>query len=339
MKFGIFDHLDQRDQPLASFYEERLKFVEAADEYGITGYHVAEHHWNPVGMAPLPGVFLSSVAQRTKRIRFGPMGYALAFHNPLILAEEICMLDHLSGGRFDLGVGRGISPWEMQMFGLTLPESRDLFKESFELMLQCLTSERVTHRGHRYQYYDVPMLLKPLQQPHPPIWYPSTSPVMRDYLAQRGMNLINGWAASSRIKQAVSDYRVAWEKYRADPLRTGAPKDPIIGSTRQVVIADSDAEAQKIAETARDRWYKNLEHLSETFGHRTIFVPAEFNAAERSGGIIAGSPDTVRKKLTEHIQETGVNYVLLQIAFGDQSHQDEMRTLRLFATEVMPTIQ
>jgi alkanesulfonate monooxygenase SsuD/methylene tetrahydromethanopterin reductase-like flavin-dependent oxidoreductase (luciferase family) len=337
MKFGIFDHLDQRDQPLGEFYKERLNFVEAADNFGITGYHAAEHHWNPVGMAPLPGVFLSSVAQRTKQIRFGPMGYALAFHNPLILAEEVCMLDHLSGGRFDLGIGRGISPWEMQMFGVTLPASRDIFRESFELLLQCLTSEQVTHRGHRYQYYDVPMLLKPLQKPYPPIWYPSTSPVMRDYIAQHGMNLINGWAPSARIKQAVSEYREAWERHRGDPLRAGAPDEPIVGSTRQIVIAGSDAEARDIARSARNRWYKNLEHLSEIFGHRTIFVPAEFDVAERMGGIIAGTPDIVRSRLAEHIEETGVNYVLLQIAFGDQTHEDEMRTLKLFAAEVMPS--
>src|SRR5215472_3103586 len=106
MRVGIFDHLDRSDVKLTQFYEERLQLIEAADELGIDSYHLAEHHWNPVGMAPLPGVFLGAAATRTKRIRLGPLAYALAFHNPLILAEEVCMLDHLSGGRFDLGVGR-----------------------------------------------------------------------------------------------------------------------------------------------------------------------------------------------------------------------------------------
>ena len=227
MKFGIFDHLDRRDQPLGQFYEERLQLVEAADELGITSYHTAEHHWNPVGMAPLPGIFLSSAAQRTKRIRLGPMGYALAFHNPLLLAEEICMLDHLSGGRLDLGVGRGISPWEMQIFGVTLPESRDLFRETFELMLQCLTSERVTHRGQCYQYYDVPMEIRPLQEPCPPLWYPSTSPIMRDYIARHGMHLVTGWAPSARVKQAVDHYREVWQQHKDDPLRTQNQPSPL----------------------------------------------------------------------------------------------------------------
>jgi alkanesulfonate monooxygenase SsuD/methylene tetrahydromethanopterin reductase-like flavin-dependent oxidoreductase (luciferase family) len=87
MKFGIFDHLDRGDAPLTQFYEERIQLVEEAERLGIASYHLAEHHWNPVGMAPLPGVFLGAVATRTKTIRVGPLAYALAFHNPLILAE------------------------------------------------------------------------------------------------------------------------------------------------------------------------------------------------------------------------------------------------------------
>jgi alkanesulfonate monooxygenase SsuD/methylene tetrahydromethanopterin reductase-like flavin-dependent oxidoreductase (luciferase family) len=336
MKFGIFDHLDRRDEPLNQFYEERLRLVEAADEFGITGYHTAEHHWNPVGMAPAPGVFLSAVAQRTKRIRFGPMGYALAFHNPLILAEEICMLDHLSDGRFDLGIGRGISPWEMQMFGVTLPESRDLFRETFEIILQCLTSERVTHRGQRYQYYDIPMELRPLQEPYPPLWYPSTSPAERDYIARHGMHLVTGWAPTARVKQAADDYREIWEQHKNDPLRAHSPAQPTIGSVRHVVIAETDTKAREIAAPARDCWYKNLEHLGNMFGHRTMFVPEDYETAARMGGVVAGSPETVRAQLAEHIELSGINYLILQLAFGDQTHADEMRTLNLFANEVMP---
>ena len=338
MKFGIFDHLDRRDQPLGQFYEERLRLVAAADEIGIAGYHTAEHHWNPVGMAPAPGVFLSAVAQRTERIRLGPMGYALAFHNPLILAEEICMLDHLSDGRLDLGIGRGISPWELQMFGVTLPESRDLFRETFEILLQCFTSERVTHRGRYYQYYDVPMELRPLQAPYPPLWYPSVSPAMRDYVARHGMHLMTGWAPSARIRQVADSNREVWEQHKDDPLRARSPAEPYIGSVRQVVIAETDAEAREIAAPARDRWYANLEHLSETFGHRTMFAPEDYDEAERMGSIIAGSPDTVRARLAEHIEETGIDYLLLQLAFGSQTHEDEMRTLGHSAPPAEPSL-
>ena len=112
MKVGVFDHLDRNDRPLHAFYEERLKIVEAYDRGGFYAYHTAEHHATPLGLAASPSVFLAAVAQRTQRLRFGPLVYTLPLHHPLRVVEEICMLDQISRGRFELGVGRGISPIE-----------------------------------------------------------------------------------------------------------------------------------------------------------------------------------------------------------------------------------
>src|SRR5579875_3685770 len=111
MEFGIFDHVDRNGLPLAEFYETRLKLVEAYDRHGFFGYHVAEHHATPLGLAPSPSLYLSAVAQRTARLRFGPLVYLLPFYHPLRLIEEICMLDQMSRGRLQIGVGRGISPF------------------------------------------------------------------------------------------------------------------------------------------------------------------------------------------------------------------------------------
>ena len=99
LEFGVFDHLDRSDLPLRDYYEQRLKVIEAFDRGGFYAYHVAEHHFTPLGMAPSPSVFLSAIAQRTKRLRFGTFVYALPVHHPLRVMEEICMLDHMSGGR------------------------------------------------------------------------------------------------------------------------------------------------------------------------------------------------------------------------------------------------
>ncbi len=123
LEIGIFDHVDRGSAPLRQFYEERLRAVEAFDRLGFYSYHIAEHHFTPLGMAASPGIFLSAVAQRTRRLRFGPMVYCLPLYHPLRLAEEVCMLDQMSGGRLDLGVGRGISPLESRTYGeMTLPE-------------------------------------------------------------------------------------------------------------------------------------------------------------------------------------------------------------------------
>ena len=116
MEFGIFDHLDRTGASLADYYENRLKIVEAYDRAGFYAYHLAEHHATPLGMAPSPSVFLAAVAQRTRRLRFGPMVYAVPLYHPLRLIEEICMLDQMSGGRLELGFGRGASPIELDLF-------------------------------------------------------------------------------------------------------------------------------------------------------------------------------------------------------------------------------
>ena len=338
MKFAIFDHLDRNDEPLGKFYDERLALVQRADAAGLTGYHIAEHHWNPVGMAPRPGVFIGAAAKLTKRIRLGPLAYALSFHNPMIIAEEICMLDHLTGGRFDLGVGRGISPWELALFGIPLPETRDLFRESMEVLLQYFTSDVVNHRGKRWQFYDVPVEIKPLQKPFPPLWYGSTSGVTRDLLASLGASVVGGWAPSARIRQQVDAYREAWDKNKAAPHRAGAPAEPTVGSVRMVVIADSDAEAEAAARPAHDRWYKSLEKLGNSFGFRALFLAPDYDLAKRAGYVIAGTPDTVKAALTRHIEEAGINYLCLQLAFGVLSHAQAVRTVDAFAKEVMPAL-
>ena len=337
MKFGIFDHLDRKDLPLARFYEERLKFVSAADRLGLASYHIAEHHCSPAGMAPRPSVFLSAVAQRTKRIRLGPMAYALANYDPLILAEEICMLDHLSNGRVDIGVGRGVSPWELMIFGINAPESKDIFRESMEVILKAFTQDVVDHRTDRFRYYDAPMEIKPLQAPYPPLWYPTSHPGSRDYAAAHGMHLVAGWAPNPRIKQILDLYREAWERHGNAPLRAITPyKEPYLGSVRHVVVAETDDDAIRIARESRDGWVRRLEELPETFGFSGVFLTNDFDAARKGGSVIAGTPDTVREEMARHIDETGVNYVLCQFAFGNIAHEAEMRSLKLFATEVMP---
>ena len=118
MDLGIFDHLDRREVALDELYESRLRLLEKYDAAGFYSYHLAEHHATPLGLAPVPGIFLAAATQRTRKIRLGPCVYCLPLYDPLRLIEEVCMLDQLSRGRFDFGVGRGIVPYEMAYFNL-----------------------------------------------------------------------------------------------------------------------------------------------------------------------------------------------------------------------------
>src|SRR5580698_9994277 len=134
MKFGIFDHMDRAGSLLGRQFEDRLKLIELYEKSGFHAYHVAEHHATPLGMAPSPSVFLAAVAQRTIRLRFGPMVYALPLYHPLRMIEEICMLDQLSGGRLDIGFGRGASPVELRFFGEDPEEAQSTYAEALELI-------------------------------------------------------------------------------------------------------------------------------------------------------------------------------------------------------------
>jgi alkanesulfonate monooxygenase SsuD/methylene tetrahydromethanopterin reductase-like flavin-dependent oxidoreductase (luciferase family) len=170
--FGLFDWIDRGDAPLQQLYEERLRLLEAADAAGFFAYHLAEHHATPLGLASSPGLFLAAAAQRTRRIRLGPLVYLLPLYNPLRLVEEICMLDHLSGGRLEVGIGRGVSPYELQHFGVDEADARSMFDEALAVLVAGLTHERLTFAGRHLRYEDVPMELRPLQRPYPPLWYP-----------------------------------------------------------------------------------------------------------------------------------------------------------------------
>src|SRR5262249_39074440 len=114
MKIGLFDHVEHGKRPLATLFDERLAFVKAADEAGIYGLHVADHHATPLNMVPVPGVYLGAAARVTERMRLGPLVYLLPLYSPLRLIEEICILDHLSHGRLEVGIGRGVSPFELK---------------------------------------------------------------------------------------------------------------------------------------------------------------------------------------------------------------------------------
>ena len=147
MEFGVFDHLDRNDLPLREYYEQRLKVIEAFDRSGFYAYHVAEHHFTPLGMAPSPSVFLSAIAQRTKRLRFGTFVYALPVHHPLRVLEEICMLDHMSGGRLEIGFGRGSVPFEISYYGQNAEERQQIYAERLELILKAFTVKTLTGRA------------------------------------------------------------------------------------------------------------------------------------------------------------------------------------------------
>src|ERR1700693_776159 len=190
MEFGVFDHLDRYDVPLHDYYEARLKLIELYETAGFYASHLAEHHPTPLGMAPSPSVFLAAVAQRTRRLRFGPMVYALPLYHPLRLIEEICMLDQMSGGRLDIGFGRRASPIELGYFGQDPQKAQAIYPEGGEVGIKGMTEKTLSFAGEHFRFDKVPMEIPPLQKPHPPVWYGVHSPDAAERAARRGLDTV-----------------------------------------------------------------------------------------------------------------------------------------------------
>lgn len=330
LAFGVFDHLDNKNVPLQQLYEERLQLIEHYDRHGMFAYHLAEHHGTPLGMAPSPGLFLSAVAQRTKNLRFGPLVYVLPLYHPMRLACEVCMLDHLSGGRLELGVGKGISAFEVALFNLSHLETQESFEEALELLTAALTSSRVRQRGQFFKVPGFPMVLKPLQQPHPPLWYGVGSASGAIWAANHHANIVSN-ASCEPTREAVSAYLQATEK---TPLQGG--RAPKMGIARHLLVAETDSEAERIASRAIAAWYSNLSALWRANGGLPTRYSADLGAMKRMDLLVCGSPATVRAEVERQIAATGCNYFVARFAYGDLSLQESLRSFDLFATEVIP---
>jgi alkanesulfonate monooxygenase SsuD/methylene tetrahydromethanopterin reductase-like flavin-dependent oxidoreductase (luciferase family) len=331
MKFGVFDHMDDAGVPLGQLYADRLALTEAYYRAGIWGYHIAEHHSTPLGCAASPSLFLAQVAQRTKNLRFGPLVYLLPFYHPLRLIEEICMLDHMSGGRFLLGIGRGVSPFETRAYGLDFAQTGELYHEAFQLILKGLATDELTFEGKHYQYRNVPMVLRPLQRPHPPLWYGTTIPDNADWPAANDVNIV-----SIALRPAV---RSITDRYRAVRTKLGKKEGPLLGVARHVVVAETDAAARKIAQRAYPRWRESFRWLFQRHGAEPRIAglyPLTFDELAALDNGVAGSPATVRDFIGKEIEASGANYLLSWFAFGDMTHRESLTSIELFAREVMP---
>jgi alkanesulfonate monooxygenase SsuD/methylene tetrahydromethanopterin reductase-like flavin-dependent oxidoreductase (luciferase family) len=172
IEFGIFDHVTRPPGvALDALYEGRIALLRKADAAGFRGYHLAEHHGHALSATPSQAVFLGAVARETERLRLGMLVACLPLHHPIRLVEEICMLDQLSGGRLDLGVGRGISPFEHRLFGHDPDESRDRFGELLPMVVQGLGTGRMDSAGSAlHDFPEIELPVEPVQRPYPPMW-------------------------------------------------------------------------------------------------------------------------------------------------------------------------
>jgi alkanesulfonate monooxygenase SsuD/methylene tetrahydromethanopterin reductase-like flavin-dependent oxidoreductase (luciferase family) len=333
VQFGIFDHVDDSGLPIAEHYETRLSLVEAMDRLGFYSYHIAEHHGTPLGLAPSPSVYLAAVAQRTRRLKFGPLVYVAALYHPMRLAEEICMLDQLSRGRLQVGLGRGAVWPEQEIYDVDPATVPERYAEALDIVLEALNSTTVSHTGKHLRIREFEMVLQPYQKPRPPLWYGIGNPESALWAAANDVNVVSLQPAAV-ARRTLDRYREEWAR-----LGKSDAALPFLGLARHVVVAETDAQALEVARAAFPRWRASFSHIWERRNVPLPFSrPADWDALQAAGLGIAGSPQTVREYLATQSQQAGSNFGLCQMVFGSMDREAALRSLTLFAEKVAPQL-
>jgi alkanesulfonate monooxygenase SsuD/methylene tetrahydromethanopterin reductase-like flavin-dependent oxidoreductase (luciferase family) len=344
MKIGLFDHVEHGGRPLATLFDERLIFAKAADDAGIYCLHVAEHHATPLNMVPVPGVYLGALARATRRMRLGPLVYLLPLYSPLRLIEEICILDHLSYGRLEVGVGRGVSPFELKYHKVEHDASRDIFIDAFNCISAGMITDSLSYSGPHFNYENVPIALRPLQRPHPAFWYGSSNTIGSTWAGEHGLHFVT-LGPMAIAKANIDAFKEAFAKRgRAAQPKAEFPGGAAIGVQRHIFIADTDEEASRFAKPAMNahlgnlNWLRDLHGVSGLTSRLNVPRGADYEACVADGTVISGSPETVRAEIERQVRELGVNYLLTYLFLGTMTLHEALRSLALFSTEVMPKL-
>ena len=325
MKIGLFDHIEHGERPTAQLFDERLTFIQAADEAGFYCLHLAEHHQTPLNMVPVPGVFLGAVARLTKRIKMGPLVYLLPLYSPLRMIDEICMLDHLSHGRAEIGVGRGVSPFELKYHKIEHDQSRDIFIDAYKCVSAGMGVETLTYKGPHYQFENVPIALQPLQKPHPPFWYGSSGARARPGRAstacissrsgrtncQGQYRHVQGGVRRARQQAGAAQGRVSrrHRDRRAAPhlCRRNRRQGEGLGQARN---GQSPEQHQLVAEQAR--CYRHRDPHEERARH-------DLRGMRRRRHRDRGLARTVLAEIEKQHAQIGFNYLLTYLFLGTMS--------------------
>jgi alkanesulfonate monooxygenase SsuD/methylene tetrahydromethanopterin reductase-like flavin-dependent oxidoreductase (luciferase family) len=340
MQFGIFDWVEANDAlSPGEVYAHKLDLAAAADRAGFHGLFLAEHQGTPLSIDASPSVLLAAIFQRTQRLRAGALPFCLPWYDPYRFYNEVCMLDQLSRGRLELGVGRGVSPIESSIFNLkTIEESRERYRETLDAFFAACNSPLLNFHGQRYEYRDVELYNKPVQRPYPPLWFPSSNRDSIEFTARHGYHtaLI---AKNADSKYLFDQYREIWERHKGDLNRHNAHvAAPFLAKTQHIVIAENYIEAERIGLQAYESWKGHMHHLSRKHGRPDAMKLEPYNE-DSVQRLIVGPPNAALEKLQEVIAATGMNYLLCVFSFGNLAPQAALRSLELFAAEVMPKLK
>ena len=349
MKFGLFYLFsDFGDVSQQQVFDQVLREVEYGEELGYESVWLPEHHFAVYGMLGNPLVLAAAVAQRTKRMEIGTAVVLLPFQHPIRFAEDAALVDVLSEGRLLLGIGRGYQPPEFKGFGVPQEESSAMFQESFEILRRALSGEKFAYDGTYWQIQEETEIFpKPVQQPHPPFYLASISLRSIEVAGRLGMSLLRApqFSSMEAVAENFDAYTAKLAEHGHDPAGMDQP------ISLRVYVAPTEEEAK--AETEHALWFYHLQAKlvpgapgtgAAPRGYENYPIDPAFLANltlddvwER--GTIFGTPDQVIERLKQYLHTSTFNHLVVQMRTGGMAHDKIIRSMELFATEVMPALR
>jgi alkanesulfonate monooxygenase SsuD/methylene tetrahydromethanopterin reductase-like flavin-dependent oxidoreductase (luciferase family) len=348
MKFGMFYVLESRDEDYARVWDEALEQISYADSLGFDSVWLAEHHGSTYGTIPSPQVAAAAIACHTERMRIGIAVSILPFDNPVRIAEDYALVDVISKGRLDFGVGRGYQPREFKMLGLgdKMGQSREMFREALEIILGSWQSDDFSYDGKHYQVQNINVIPKPVQKPHPPVYMAAISPDSFTIAAERGLQLMVTPTLMSldELKQNVLVAKRELAKMGVDPLTLDFPMN------WQMHIADS-AEAAKRDTADAFGWYfekvmslvpqgantpPSYERYAELAANFKAQGTVDVEILREQGIVLLDNPEGAIRAIETLHRDIGQQQILCWMRIGGLEHEKVMSSMKRFAEEVIP---
>jgi len=350
MKFGHFclpTYFEDVDGDVGSFMRRFVDFLVSSEDAGFDMLFANEHHFDAYGgLIPSPTVMVAALAQRTKRVRLGSSIIVLPLHNPIEIAEQWGMIDLMSNGRVELGIGRGFVEYDYDRLRVPLQGAQDRLKDGLALIRKAWSGERFSHNGPYYQYEHLQVWPRPQQRPHPPIWLAcGGTPDSFKWAGEQGFGIFTvAYRGVQPLIPLNKIYRDAW-------LAAGhPPKGYKLAAHYQVVLSEDGAEARDIASKALKRYVGATTHtMDRVRADRRGEKPAALGEVEQQVldvakmveecRVVAGTPDDAVKLLTKAQEMMGITQVDCTFYFGGIPFELAQRSHRLFAEKVMPRLR
>ncbi|OLD95797.1 MAG: hypothetical protein AUG80_15855 [Candidatus Rokubacteria bacterium 13_1_20CM_4_68_9] len=341
MDFGTFLLMQSPSARTSQeIYSRGVEVAQAAEALGFRNVWLAEHHFSTYGYLSRPAQLATYIAAKTTRLRVGTAVIVVPLHHPLVVAEEIATLDLLSGGRLDVGLGRGYQHYEFERFGLELESGRQRWDEAVDIIMKSFEGGAFSYDGKLFKIPETTVFPQPLQKPHPPIWITAQSPDSLEAAVRRGFNVLTGGFGVSI--ERLAEFRRLFDKAVAEVT----PPHPLqIGVQRAVYVADSVADARAAAEQARWNMRVTLSlrnHYERVEKGHAVPVPALTepdvdDLLDRF--LVIGTPDTCIRQIQRLRELVGITHFNCSFWFGDVEHARVLRSMELFAREVMPAFR